>query len=186
MESLYIPKFVDTNRNLFEAVNKKYENMHEADDVLYTILDYQKILTEMCEFVEGYYDYKNKGDAKYAGKVINTATLMYDKMFTNKNVYRKDMSLKEFRAINIKYIQRSKRLQDILQKVDKFSVSDREAGQLVYLTNNQYRKVAKVYKDDMEIYLWIISANSKIYNKHISKELHQNFLNKATPVMHKK
>lgn len=184
MESLYIPKFIDANKNLFTAVNDKYKNIHDKDDVLYTVLNYPKILTEMCEFFEGYLEYKDKGDSKYAGKVLNTAALMYDKMFSNTSIYRKDISLNEFKAYNVSYLKLSKRLNDLLDKAK--DSKDNEVVQLVYLTNNQYRKVAKVYKDDMNIYLWIISANSKIYNKPISQDLKRNFMNKATPVMHKK
>ena len=49
---------VRNNRDTFEDVNRKYDNI--KDDAEYTILDYGKITSDMCDYIEGYFKYKEK------------------------------------------------------------------------------------------------------------------------------
>ena len=52
------------------------------------------------------------------------------------------------------------------------------------MTDNQYRKLMKVYKDDSQIYLYLLTRNSR-FSKTISPELYSAFENKDTPVIHR-
>jgi len=183
-DNLSTKMFVKYHRNLFEDVAEEYNNMKDSDDVEYTILDYDKILNEMCEFIEGYIDYKNKGDDKYAGKVLGTTINFFNTMFTDTHKYRHTITLHDMKWINKNFLSLTKRLQTLIE--NNIKDSDNELNQLLKLTDNQYKKISKVYKDDVEIYLWLRSSNSMFYKHNISRDLISIFNDNSTPVIHRK
>lgn len=179
--------FCKDNRNLFEDVARSYQNTRETDDVVYSMLDYGKILDDMCEFINGYVDYLKKDEKTYAGKVLSTTLHFYNSMFEDKK-YRRQMTLSEMKSINKSFLEQTKRLQDIMEGlVSKYGDEAKpgELGELLFMSDNQYNKISKVYKDDMQIYLWLSTSNSKLLRREISVDLRVAFNDKTTPVMHR-
>ena len=176
-------KFVIANRNLFESIASGYSNMRDEDDVIYSILNYEKILKEMKDFLNGYVEYKESGDDKYAGKVMSSAINFYNGMFET-DKYRRTMTLSDMRSINKSFLELSKLLQDKMIEISE-SYDDSETVGMLKLTDNQYAKVSKVYRDDMDIYLWITSKNSIVKPHVIPVDLRVKFLDKTTPVIHR-
>lgn len=174
--------FVKTNKDMFEQVASNYENTTEIHRVPYSMLDYEKILTDICDFIEGYVEYKEKGDETYAGRVIGMTINFYDKMFTDPK-YRRTAVLNQIRYINKQFLEKTNRLQDILEKYGDIE-DDKDLDKLLRLSNNQYAKLSKVYKDDMQIYLWLMSNNSKMFRTNIPPDLHRAFDDPSTPVLH--
>lgn len=181
-----ICSFVKKNKTLFENVNKEYSNMKDSNNVEYTILDYEKILNEICQFVEGYVEYRSKGDKKYSGKIFSVTVNFYNNMFTNVDKYRHVIVLSNMVDINANFLKLSKRLQNLMDSQYENSKSDSELYQLLKLTENQYKKISKVYKDDMKIYLWLNTSNSEFFHYDIPLELISSFHDNSTPVIHKK
>ena len=107
-------KCVANNKNLFEDVAKGFVNAKDVYKTEYTILNYEKILDQMIEFVDGYKKYEQSNDKKYEGKVLKISQNFYDKMFTDKK-YRKIISLEQFKDINKIYLKKTKELQSVLE-----------------------------------------------------------------------
>ena len=176
--------FVEANRNLFEEVSKKYKNMKNIHNVEYTILNYEKILSEMCDFVEGYITYSTKEDKKYKDKVLSITKNFYNTMFTDPK-YRKRIVLEDFVDISKSFLEGTKKLQTIMESCLESEYVSYEMKSLITMTDNQYKKVSKVYKDDMNIYLWLNSYDSKFFKHCISDSTRRAFADRKTPVMHK-
>lgn len=173
--------FVKMNKGMFEQVASNYENATESHKVPYSMIDYEKILTDICDFIEGYIEYKEKGDETYAGKVIGMTINFYDKMFTEPK-YRRTIVLNQMRYINKQFLEKTSRLQSILEKYEQDD--DGDLDKLLRLSNNQYGKLSKVYKDDMQIYLWLVSSNSNMFKTTLPPDLHRAFNTPHTPVLH--
>ena len=180
---LAMRKCVETDKNLFEDVASGYMNAKDIYKTQYTILDYGKILDDIISFVDGYDEYKKQDNKKYDGKVLSLTRNFYDKMFTEKK-YRKKINLEQFREVNLEYLNKTKKLQDIIENYLKDEHISNEMHSLLIITNNQYKKLSKVCRDDMKIFLWLTSSNSK-FKFNISEDLRKQFSNKSAPVMHK-
>lgn len=183
-----IEQIVCEYRTMFEDVAKTRLNNLPADDVLYSVMDYGKILQEMCTFLEGYASYREKADDKYDGKVISSTKKYYDAMFSNQgsaeSPYRKQMTLVDMQTINESYVEGTLRLKTILESVmEKYP--DSETEQLVGMTRNQYGKLAKVYGDDMQLYLWLATKRSKFNPKCAPVKNRVDFWDTNTPVLHR-
>lgn len=180
-----IVAFVKNKQSDFERISKEYSNRRDKDDVEYTILDYNKIFTEMIDFIKGYVEYKNSGDTKFLGKVVSTCTNFYGAMFSD-NKYRKKFILDEFKGIVKDYLVHTKELTTLIDEIgENVEPTDYELKNLLIMTSNQYRKIGKVFSDDMDIYFWLNTAGSQIYNHKISDKLEKDYRNKQTPVIHK-
>jgi hypothetical protein len=59
-----------------------------------------------------------------------------------------------------------------------------EANAFIRLTNNQYAKLSRVFKEDMNIYLWLSSTNSKSFAHKLDNTTRDKFNSKNTPNMH--
>ena len=143
-------KCVENNRNLFEDVAKGYVNAKDMYRTEYTILNYEMILDQMIEFVDGYAEYSKGDDQKYNGKVLTISRNFYDHMFTDKKRYRKKITLDQFKDINELYLKKTKQLQTIIEGYLADKNISSEMNSFLTLTNNQYKKLSKVYKDDMQ------------------------------------
>jgi hypothetical protein len=180
--NLSIKDFVLKNKSLFEDVNKDYQNIDRKYDTQYTILDYEKIIGEMIEYVQGYVKYRESDDDKYRNKILSTTHRFYDSMFMDKK-YRKTITLHDFKSINKIFLEKTRELQTLLEKYTD-DPAQSELCALCEMTDKQYKKVSKVYSDDMKIYLYLISSNSKVFNKPMSPELRKHYNDRSTPVMH--
>lgn len=180
--NLSIKDFVLQHKSLFEDVNKDYQNIDRKYDTQYTILDYEKIFNDMIEYVDGYVKYRESDNDKYDNKILSTTHKFYDSMFMDQK-YRKTITLHEFKDINKMFLEKTKELQTLLEKYTD-DPAQSELCALCEMTDKQYRKVSKVYADDMQIYLHLISSNSKVFNKSLSPELRKHYNDKSTPVMH--
>lgn len=169
-------KFVLDEKELFEEVQKANSKSH-GSGAEYTILNYKKILDDMCEYLEGYLEYAEKDGKKYSSKVLATTAKFYDAIFDSKK-YRRTITFSDMSDVTHDYLESTKKLQDLLVKIDEDDHTELHA--MFVMTNNQYNKIARVFKDDMMIYLWLTTG----YN--ISSDLRQKYLNKDTPVMHRK
>lgn len=178
-------KCVENNRNLFEDVAKGYVNAKDIYRTQYTILNYEMILDQMIEFIEGYVGYADEGNNKYEGKVLTISRNFYDRMFTDKQKYRKTINIEQFKDINEAYLKKTKQLQSIIEGYLNDKNITGEMNSLIMLTNNQYKKLAKVMRDDMKIYLWLTTSNSKFFAYHLDNSTRSEFSNKNSPVMHK-
>lgn len=183
-----IEQIVCEYRTMFEDVAKTRLNNLPGDDVIYSVMDYGKILREMCTFLEGYASYREKADDKYDGKVISSTKKYYDAMFSNQasaeSPYRKQMTLVDMQTINESYVEGTLRLKTILESVmEKYP--DSETEQLVGMTRNQYGKLAKVYGDDMQLYLWLATKRSKFNPKCAPVKNRVDFWDTNTPVLHR-
>jgi hypothetical protein len=178
-------KCVENNKNLFEDVAKGYINAKDIYRVQYSILNYSKIIDQMIEFIDGYKSYADTDDKKYDGKVLSISRNFYDRMFTDKDNYRMKINLEQFKDINKEYLIKTKKLQSLIESylADKNMTSEMNA--LITLTNNQYKKLSRVMKDDMKIYLWLSTSNSKLFAYSIDNATRSEFSNNNSPVMHK-
>ena len=177
-------KCVSNNKNLFEDVAKSHDNTRDVYKTRYSVLDYEMILDQMIEFVDGYKQYEQKSDKKYEGKVLKISRNFYDKMFTEKK-YRKIITLDQYKDLNLGYLKKTKELQGIIESYIKDKDISGEMDSLIRLTNNQYKKLSKVCRDDMKIYLWLTTSNSKFLAYHLDESTRSAFSNKTAPVMHK-
>lgn len=184
-EELSTRMFVKNNKTLFEEIADEYSNMRNSDDVEYSMLNYDKILNEMCDFITGYIKYKDDGDDKYNGKILKVTINFYESVFTDTKRYRQTIVLYDIREINKLYLKNTKRLTQLMDDMVDRSKEDPELYQLLKLSNNQYKRISKVYKDDMEIYRWLNTANSKVFNHNIPMDLKLAFKDKSTPVIHR-
>lgn len=170
-------KFVLDEKELFEDVQKANSKYSKGSDYEYSMLNYKKIIDDMCEYLEGYLEYDKGDDKKYSSKVLATTAKFYDAIFDSKK-YRQTITFSDMTNITHDYLEATKKLQDIMVQVDDDDKTELHA--MMIMTNNQYNKIARVFKDDMMIYLWLAIG----YN--ISSDLRQKYLNKDTPVMHRK
>lgn len=177
-------KCVSNNKNLFEDVAKSHDNTRDVYKTRYSVLDYEMILDQMIEFIDGYKQYEQKSDKKYEGKVLKISRNFYDKMFTEKK-YRKIITLDQYKDLNLGYLKKTKELQSIIESYIKDKDISGEMDSLIRLTNNQYKRLSKVCRDDMKIYLWLTTSNSKFLAYHLDESTRSAFSNKTAPVMHK-
>lgn len=183
-----IGQIVCEYRTMFEDVAKTVPNIRPKDDVMYSSLDYGKILNEMNTFLEGYVSYRNGDDqtSKYDGKVIPITKKYYDGMFSDmseKSPYRVQHTLEDMKNVNQTFLEGSLALKNTMESINE-NLSDIESQQLVAMTRNQYNKLARVYRDDMSLYLWLATRNSKTNPKIASIENRMAFYDTKTPVMH--
>ncbi len=183
VNDLHTKKFVQANGNLFEDVAKTHENAKDVFKTQYSVLNYGEILDKMIEFVDGYINYSKSDDKKYEGKVPAVAKTFYDKMFTDRKKYRTVINLNEFKKISVTYLQKTKKLQAIMDKCIK-SADSAEANAFMNLTNNQYEKLSRNFKTDMQIYLWLSTTNAKHFAHNIDNTTRAKFTDKKSPVMH--
>lgn len=175
-----ISSFVSSNRSLFEDVmNAKGKGSEGPTHNVrtFTILNYDKILTDMCSFITGYTQYKEHGSGKHDRSVLDNSRVFYDGMFSKKE-YRKEMILEDFPKISKTYLQKTKQLQDLINK--NRQTNDRDFKILLSMSENQYRKIGKVFKDDVRIWFHLKYGNS------LSSDLRNKYMDKTTPVIHKK
>ena len=178
-ESLETYKFIKDNQKLFDEVQEKYGSAIDSTKDQYTILNYKKIFADICDYLEGYLNYNEKGEDKYGNKIISSTANFYDSIFTDKGKYRCIMTLSDMPDISEDYLAGTKELQDLLLKMNKY---DDELKSMQILTNNEYRRISKVFSDDVNIWKWLIG-----YPHYTpSTELRQKFKDKSTPVMHEK
>ena len=97
-------------------------------------------------------------------------------MFTS-DKYRKNITLSEFASNNFKFVEKSKKFNTLIKQMRK-SV-DNEVLNVARISENQYKKLAKVNRDDMKIYLWLVKGKS------ISDDLREFYSDNTSPVMHK-
>ena len=184
-DSLSTKVFVAENKKLFEDVAKEYKYDTKKREKRYTQLNYRYILKEMIDFVKGYIDYKENGSDKYRGKVLGTAKSFYDDMFINKKKYRRKLVLPEIKNTYTDYLYGTRDLQKLLEANLDRAKEDPEFRMLLTMTDNQYRKLSKVCRDDMQIYLWLATEDTS-YQYRISGKLRADFIDDNTPVIHPK
>lgn len=177
-----IKDLIIKNKNLFEDVNRDYTKAEYSKDEKFTILDYRKIFDVMYEYVTGYFNYKRNGEEKYSDRVFTSTHRLYDSMFSNPS-YRKEISLFEMKDISKEFLTGTKKIQDL---VDQDYDPSSEQYAILKLTDNQYRKLMKVFTDDMKIYLWLSTRDSTTSSYPISDELLNAFVDQTTPVIHRK
>lgn len=177
-------KFVTTNKNLFEDIAKGYVQAKDIFRVQYSALNYVKLIDQMIEFLAGYQSYTESDTKKYEGKVITITRNFYDKMFDDPQ-YRHKIQLAQYGDIIKETLKKTKELQDVLETYNKRKDISSEMHTLVNMTNNQYKKLAKVCRDDMKIYLWLSTMDNKHFAYRIDDSTRKAFNNAKTPVMHK-
>lgn len=178
---------VANDKNLFEDVADSYDNALDVYRKHYFILDYEKILDTMIKFIEGYMQYTKSDDKdKYDGKVLSITRNFYDKMFTDKKEYRMVIDLPEFKSVMEGYLRKTKVLQKTMEDIinDDDAMKSGEMDSFIRMADNQYKKLAKVFKDDMKIYLWITTSGKKSFAYPLDNTTRSAFANKRTPVMH--
>ena len=172
-----IADLIKHNKSIFEDINRSFDT--HTDNADYTILDYNKILTDMCDYLEGYYKYKENGEEQYADKILSSTHKFYDVMFTDIK-YRKPFRLSDFKSINEEFLVNTKKLQSLMET----ELEGYEEDAMLRMADNQYKKLMKVYKDDTQIYLYLLSRNSR-FSRSITAELYSAFENEDTPVIHR-
>lgn len=185
IDTLAMKNFVVENKGLFEQVAKEYTYSNKYRERKYSQLNYGAILKEMVEFINGYIEYKSKGSTKYTGKVLGMSKSFYDSMFSNTKKYRKKLYLPDIRDSYAAFLRGTKELQALMEANIERAKSDPEFDMLLTMTDNQYRKLSKVCRDDMQIYLWLATQDS-IHEYHISAKLRADFVDDNTPVIHPK
>ena len=184
-DTLSMKGFVVDNKDLFQQVAHEYKYSTKYREKQYTQLNYRFIFKEMVDFVNGYIEYKEKDSNKYAGKVLGTAKSFYDAMFENKKKYRRKLYLPEIKDSYADFLRGTKDLQALMEGNIERANKDPEFRMLLTMTDNQYRKVSKVCRDDMQIYLWLATEDS-IHEYKISGKLRADFVDDMTPVLHPK
>lgn len=175
---------VKNARNLFIDVSESRVNGY-TDKREFSILNYPRIVKEMYEFVSGYIKCKADGKYdKYKNTAVGTTIQFYNNMFAD-DKYRKKIHLTDFDDIIKGFLEWTDKLQTIMDEHINELHIDTEMNTMFQLTNNQYRKLAKVNRDDMEIFLWLTyktDINTKA--RDISGALRAAYLDDKTPVMH--
>ena len=183
-----INQFVCEYRTLFEDVANTVPNIRPADDVMYSTMDYGKILSKMTEFLEGYVEYRDGNNSKYDDRIITSTKGFYDSMFADMSVnspYRHSVTLEDMRTTgNETFLRETHRLQTVMEAM-LAKYPDFQTKQLATMTQNQYNKLARVYRDDASLYLWLATGNSKTHPKDTSVENRINFMDIGTPVVHR-
>ena len=182
-----IEQIVCEYRTMFEDVASTVPNIRPNDDVLYSSVDYGKILQSMCQFLEGYMEYRDANDDKYDDKVITSTCNFYNAMFadtSDQSPYRHQVTLADMQRVNESFISGTQQLKVVLESMMEHH-PDFETTQLVTMTQNQYRKLAKVYRDDAELYMWLATKNSRTRPKNASLANRVNFGDISTPVIHR-
>lgn len=176
---------VADSKNLFEDVANSYDNAKDIYRKAYSILDYEKIIDTMIRFIDGYRRYTQSPDSnKFNGKTLNITRNFYDKMFTDKKEYRKVINLPEFKDIMEAYLLKTKELQKTMESVIAGDNHSAECDSFIRMADNQFRKLAKVFRDDMKIYLWLTTTDKKFFSYKLDNSTRTAFANKKTPVMH--
>lgn len=184
ISELSITKAIADNRKLFEDVAKKYDSANDTYAKYYTILNYDKILDELIEYLDGYRKYTEGDNKKYDGKVLTITHSFFDKMFSDKAKYRKKIQLRDFTDISTSFLRKTKELKKIMEDILNTKDLSAEMHQMVKITDNQYRKVARVHSDDMKIYLWLTTADSPLFSYSIDSSTRSAYNNPSAPVMH--
>lgn len=182
-----IAQIVCEYRTLFEDVSKVNPNIRSTDDVEYSAMDYAKCITEMCDFMEGYIRYRTSGDDKYDGKILSSTKKYYDGMFTDtsdQSPYRHRVTLSDMQSVAESFLECTQRLQTVMESVIE-QCGDREAQQFVTMNANQFKKLARVHGDDMRLYMWLATGNSRLKSVDIPSKNRVDFRNVKTPVMHR-
>lgn len=187
--SCKIKELIKTNRSIYEEIAKEAERDSFKYVIKYNIVNYEQILELMVKYVEGYIKYRNDdSNSAYEGKVLETSKYFYDSMFdyNNRNKYRIIIELSQFKSINKSYLEWTNKLTNLLEKLenDETYKDDSELDILLTMTQRQYGKIAKVYRDDCNIYLWLVSKDSKYLKHKIDADLISQFNDDKTPVMH--
>lgn len=181
-----IEQIVCEYRTMFEDVARTKPNLRPNDDVLYTSMNYEKILQEMCTFLEGYISYKNDDKSDYDGKIISSTKKFYDSMFSDlgkTSPYRQQITLEDMKHVNESFIQGTQQLKVVMESMME-KLPDHETTQLITMSKNQYNKLAKVYHDDMSIYMWLATKNRPL-PKCTPVQNRINFMDTSTPVIHR-
>lgn len=184
-----IKDFFSDNKNLFLQVSddQVHNSLHGIDKSLqYTMLNYPKIMNEICEYLEGYAQFEENNDTdkkKYSVQEISTQTTkFFNSMFTDQK-YRVNCVLEDVPIMNRKFLELSKKLKSFLDTHKEGASGPMKV--LCVMSENQFMKVGKVLKDDLKIYLWLLyRANGKDYS--IPSKTRVDFKDKKTPVMHPK
>lgn len=184
VKNLSMTTTVENNKNLFEDVAKEYNKAKDVFRVQYKILNYDKIIDELISYLDGYKKYADNGSDKYKGKVLTISRAFFDKMFTDKE-YKRKINLSEFREINFNYLKRTKELQSVVESTLKDAQSNGELNSLIRMIDNQFKKLAKVNRDDMKIYLWIVNSDSTFFKFKLDEKTRKAYYDKSSPVMHK-
>ena len=177
-ENLETYMFVKQNREIFDDIQDKYSSVTDQRKKLYTILNYGKILDDIYEYVDGYIKYEESDDDKYGDKVIASTAKFYDAVFREQK-YRTTMTLPDMPDIAKEFLRGTKKLQNILLQMNECGD---DLKQMQVLTDNEYRRISKVFKDDINIWKW----QSGLPGYITTTELRQKFRDKSTPVMHEK
>lgn len=185
VDKLSVVTTIENDKNLFEDVAKEYNKAKDVFRVQYSILNYDKIIKEMISYLDGYKKYATGEDnKKYEGKVLSISRNFFEKMFSSKD-YRKKINISAFREENLDYLKRTKELKGIIESTIKEAEDNAEMNSLIRMIDNQYKKLAKVHKDDMKIYLWIVNKDSKFFSYNLDDKTRKAFYDKTTPVIHK-
>lgn len=184
-----IKKFISDNSKLFEDAaeeNKRNTTKNYPKDMIFTRLNYSKILNELCDYVSSYKKYKDEGSERYKGRVLDTTLQHYKKYTVDKVTYRENFVLTEFYQKNIEFLQLTKQLKELLE--ENADTDSEEFKQVLLLTENEYNRIASIYRDDTSLWLWLIRHdNSFVRNKpDCPKRLVKDFNDGNKPCMHRK
>lgn len=176
-DNLETYKFVKANTDMFDDIQEQYGKHRDPRNKQYTMLNYKRILADICDYLEGYMEYNDSKTDKYSNKVIGATAKFYDSIFREKR-YRMVMVLPDFVDISEDFLEGTKELQELLLNMNKY---DNELQSIQIMTNNQYRRIAKVFKDDCKLWRWQMGVTGEP-----DTTLRQHFKDKSTPVMHEK
>lgn len=181
-------QFICEYRTTIEDVAKTVPNIRPSDDVLYSSMDYGKILSDMCGFLEGYIEYRNSNNPNPKWDVIKSTHGFYDGMFkdtTPNSPYRHQITLADMQTVNEAFCTGTSKLIQVMESVAD-AYSDEESQIITNMTRNQYAKLAKVYADDMALYLWLANDGNTAHGRKtapVDKRI--AFRQTNTPVMHR-
>lgn len=183
-----IDQIICEYRTMFEDVAHTTPNIRPKDNVMYSTLNYEKIFSKMCEFLEGYVSYRDANDETYDDKILTSTKAFYDGMFSDMSVnspYRHTITLEDMGSTtNEAFLVGTQNLQTIMESMTE-QYPDFQTEQLIAMTTNQFNKLAKVYRDDMSLYMWLATGNSRVNAKSANADTRVHFCNVNTPVIHR-
>jgi len=177
-EELETQVFVKANADLFRDMQDKYRYSVDKSKTIYSILNYGKILNDMADYLEGYIDYYKSDDDQYKNKVVSSTAKYFDSVFIDKR-YRREVVLSDMPEISEEFLEGTKEVQDVMKII---AAREGELHTMAILANNQYKRISKVFKDDMNI--WKMLKNMPGYAS--ASDLREKFRDKTTPCMHEK
>lgn len=182
-----ISEFIAAMQDEIIAASDAYVNIADKYNKKFKILDYTKILNLITQYMRQYVTYLHTEKDKYKDRILGLTQAFYDSLF-KKEEYKKEVSIQEFKDEIDAFINGTKGFQTVIKEVEHECCCDcamaKECEHMVTISVNEYLKIGRVFRTDLNLYNSIRKSGSKVYNEPFTSEQSYVFSNEETPCMH--